>query len=243
MFILLPAMAAGLFVFAKQQYSNADFGDCFDAKAETAGVKLHSMSDRFALCAAICSKDIAFMQAVVFPEVMRYNGLKDGIEAESLRTLYVQFGKEYANFSVGLFQMKPSFAEEVERRAKQLLPAAMQQELQLEYDTNDEETIRRQRIERLLDEDWQMIYLTAFIAICDAACSYRQFSSAQEKLQWYATVYNAGFYCTDAGIEQKIREDNFYLGQQMPGKKFRYAAIAAWFYDKAVLKADTALNF
>lgn len=53
------------------------------------------------------------LQAIVFPEIMRYNGLKDGIETESLRTLYVQFGEDYADFSIGLFQMKPCFAQQL----------------------------------------------------------------------------------------------------------------------------------
>jgi hypothetical protein len=228
------------FVFVKQQYSNADFGNTFGVKAEAAETKLLSMKDRFTLCAGICNSSENFMQAIVFPEVMRYNTLKDDIEAESLRVLYVQFGKEYANFSVSTFQMKPSFAEEVETKAKELLPDSVYNELQLGYTVSDEETVRSQRLKRLLDEDWQMIYLTAFTALCDTIYNYKVFSSALEKLQWYATVYNAGFGRADAFIEQKIAEDNFYLGQQMPEKKFKYAAIATWFYTKKAVIASSA---
>lgn len=174
------------------------------------------------------------MKAIVFPEVMRYNLLRDGIEAESLRTLYVQFGKEYANFSVGLFQMKPTFAETVETKANQLLPDSILKELQLQYDATDAEAVRRERIERLQDEDWQLVYLTAFACICKKNYEHKKFTSQTEKLQWYATVYNAGFDKTDTYISNKIKEDNFYLSQDMPEKVFKYAAIVAWFYNKKV---------
>jgi hypothetical protein len=221
-----------LFVFAKRQYSDADPGNSFGTKAVSAEARLLAMKDRFGVCAGACNKNAAFMQAIVFPELMRYSTLKDGIESESLRVLYVQLGKAYADFSVGPFQMKPSFAEEVETKAKALLPDSIYNELQLRYDTSDEETTRSQRLKRLLDEDWQLIYLTAFISVCDTVYQHKLFSSAPEKLQWYATVYNAGFNRTDAFIEKKIAEDNFYFEQQMPGKKFKYAAIATWFYHK-----------
>lgn len=60
----------------------------------------------------------------------------------------------------------------------------------------------------------------------------KKFASTTEKLQWYATVYNAGFNKADAFITKKIEEDNFYLQQQKPMKKFKYAAIAKWYYQR-----------
>ena len=230
--ILIAAICIAVFVFAKIKYSNPDFGKTFGPKAIAAEKKLDAMESSFALCSGLCKADTKFMQSIVSPEVMRYNSLKDGVEAESLRTLYVQFGKDYANFSIGLFQMKPTFAEEVETKSKQLLPDSIYKELQLVYTATGDEGIRKERVERLQDEDWQLIYLTAFVAICNKTYVHKKFVSATEKLQWYATVYNAGFNKTEAYITKKILQDNFYLNQNMPGKKFKYAAIAAWFYNK-----------
>jgi hypothetical protein len=220
------------FIFAKEKYTRVSFGKAFEAKANTAALKLYSMREDFKTCAALCNADYTFMQSIVFPEVMRYNSIKDGIEAESLRTLYVQFGADYANFSIGLFQMKPTFAELVEQKSKQWLPVNIYKELQLDYNSNDEEDIRMQRLERLQDEDWQMVYLTAFICLCNKMYVNKIFSSQKEKLQWYATVYNAGFDKKENYISQKIQQDNFYLNQGMPEKKFKYAAIAGWYYNK-----------
>jgi len=230
--IVVGAIICVGFICGKKMYGQTDFGKTFGPKALAAEKKLLCMESNFTTCNRLCNVSPKFLQSIVFPEVMRYNSLKDGVEAESLRTLYVQFGKQYADFSIGIFQMKPTFAEEVEAKTKQLLPDSLLKELQLAYTANSEEDIRAERVERLQDEDWQLVYLTAFVSICNKLYAYKNFSSPTEKLQWYATVYNAGFDKTDSFITNKIKQDNFYLSQNMPGKKFKYAAIAAWFYNK-----------
>lgn len=233
LFILLSAAVVlyTLFVFAKRNYNNADFGKSFESKAVVAVKKIKSMQDGFALCASYCHQQPLFLQSIVFPELMRYNQLRDDIESETLRTLYVQFGEAYANFSIGIFQMKPSFAAQVEEKVKQLLPDSTGKELQLAYATNNEERIRAERIERLEDEHWQLIYLTAFVLICNEELKDKKFKSEIEKLQHYATVYNAGFNKSDKFITKKITEAHFYLKANMPGKKFKYAAIAQWYFE------------
>jgi hypothetical protein len=232
LFVVQVGVLATGFVYLKQWYTNPDFGATFGTKADRAIEKLVQKKEGFALCAPLCGVSTRFMEALVFPEVMRYNSIKDGIETESLRTLYVQFGSDYANFSIGLFQMKPTFAVAVETKAKQLLPDSIYKELQLEYTASGTEDIRQERVERLQDDDYQLVYLTAFIAICNKIYQHKNFATETDQLQWYATVYNAGFDKTDAYISQKINQENFYLQQGMPGKKFRYAAIAAWYYGR-----------
>ena len=51
---------------------------------------------------------------VVFPELLRFNILQNRMETSMLRLFYVNVGESYANFSVGVFQMKPSFVESME---------------------------------------------------------------------------------------------------------------------------------
>lgn len=228
----ITIMALGLLlVFAKEKYTNVDFGESFDNKSKLAVQKLKELRPNFELCASLSNVDPILMQSIVFPEIMRYSSLKDDVETESLRTLYVQLGEEYADFSIGIFQMKPSFAAQVETKSKQLLSNSLQQELQLHYETTDLATIRKIRVERLQDEEWQLIYLTAFVCICQQLYSQHSFTSELNKLQWYATVYNAGFDKSNAYITKKMEQDNFYLSQQMPDKKFKYAALASWYYN------------
>ena len=231
---VLGVLLCGLFVFAKNRYRDADFGASFGTKATSAKETIQHMNSSFELCSKACNSSVQCMQSIVFPEVMRFHELKDDIETESLLTLYVQFGKEYANFSIGIFQMKPSFAEELEQKAKLLLSKELYGELQLHYNESEPTAIRLERIERLRDADWQLIYLTAFVGVCNKLYAHKKFSSEEERMQWYATVYNAGFNKSDNYITQKIGQENFYLQQGMPGKKFRYAAIAKWFYSGMV---------
>jgi hypothetical protein len=230
--ILTCASVYAIFIFAKATYSSADFGKTFGKKYTEAEGKIKLMDESFQLCAELCNAKPLFMQSIVFPEVMRYNSLKDDIETESLRTLYVQFGEEYANFSIGIFQMKPTFAAQVETKVKQLLPDSIFKELQLVYKNTDEENIRSERVERLQDDNWQMIYLTAFILICNEQFKYKIFVSEVEKLQYYATLYNAGLEKTEEYIFKKIKEANFYVEYGMPDKKFKYAALATYFFMK-----------
>lgn len=227
---VVVVLAGALCIYAKKAYQQNDFGNSFERRAVLAKQALSDLNESFGICSPLCNSDPEFMKAIVFPEVMRYNSLKDGIEAESLRTLYVQFGKEYADFSIGLFQMKPSFAAEVENKARELLPPSLITELQLAYHHEDEQQIRSDRVERMQDKEWQLVYLTAFIAICNELYKTKQFASASQKLQWFATIYNAGFDRTDAYLDKKVDEAHFYLEQDMPGKKFRYAAVAGWYY-------------
>ena len=58
--------------------------------------------------------DARLAEAIVFPELIRYSRWQDEIETAAVNGLYVLQGTSGANFSIGRFQMKPSFAEEVE---------------------------------------------------------------------------------------------------------------------------------
>ena len=57
---------------------------------------------------------IAFLFSIVAPEVTQYSHLSNKIESYSLNVFYAQNGSEYANFSIGYFQMQPAFLERIE---------------------------------------------------------------------------------------------------------------------------------
>ena len=58
------------------------------------------------------------LSCIVFPEMVRYSKYRDFLETKFLEILYIQYGKQYADFSIGKFQMKPSFIEEMETYIK-----------------------------------------------------------------------------------------------------------------------------
>ena len=228
---LLFVLLLLIFFYAKQYFYPVDFGKTFGPKSDKAKQQLQLLNSEFDVCVSLSGKPAKFLKAIVFPEVMRFNEVTNGIETESLHVLYVRFGEEYANFSIGIFQMKPTFAAIVESKAKQLLPDSIYKELQLNYKNKIEsEKKRKERVNRLKDTEWQMVYLVAFVKICDALYANKKFADDNEKLNWYATVYNTGFDKTDEYILKKIAASNFYLQNGMPGKKYNYAAIAKWFY-------------
>ena len=55
---------------------------------------------------------------VIFPELIRYAIVKDLLETAALEAIYVELGVEGADFSIGHFQMKPSFAEQLEEKIR-----------------------------------------------------------------------------------------------------------------------------
>ena len=71
----------------------------------------------------LCDKyDVSYPMAiaVVFPEIVRYSAIRDKIEITLLKALYINLGEDYADFSIGQFQMKPSFAEALHKKAPML---------------------------------------------------------------------------------------------------------------------------
>ncbi len=106
-------------------------------------------------------RDPAFVLAIVFPELIRYAQLRDRIEMLALSTLYVQYGDKYADFSVGRFQMKPSFARQIEEDCPEVFRK------RLGIAGQDPVSDRRERLDRLRKPESQLCYLLCFCEIMD----------------------------------------------------------------------------
>lgn len=164
------------------------------------------------------------LKAIVFPELIRYNGLMNALEIESLKYLYVSEGKYYADFSVGYFQMKPSFAEMVEKDGGKLLDTERLSDIGWKNlaALPDDEDSRRARVRRLADINDQIVYLCVFYRICESRFRHRSFVSPEEKVRFYATCYNAGY--------QRSYETLKTLGAKNNFLKHNYASISAYYY-------------
>ena len=104
--------------------------------------------------------------AVVFPEIIRFKSLEDKIQVRALKVLYVQYGRKYADFSVGHFQMKPTFTEQIERDYNRLFSAAEKKAAEIApFDTGDSSALRKERVVRLDDLHWQARYLRLFMMV------------------------------------------------------------------------------
>lgn len=164
------------------------------------------------------------VKAIVFPELIRYNSIRDKIETFALETLYVQYGKAYANFSIGPFQIKPDFAEKVEHDL-------VTNNLHRPFGFHPEDTIqseenRLHRVQRLKEEGARLRYVCAFMQLMNLKYAPRE--KAEERIRFYATAYNCGYQKSKAEIERYLHKKFFQTGIGT-GHTYNYADIS-WFY-------------
>jgi hypothetical protein len=163
------------------------------------------------------------LKAIVFPELVRYNSLLNTMEVETLKYLYVNEGKHYANFSVGYFQMKPSFAENVERDVRRLSKEIIEK-LAWAPSSDENEDTRKQRVRRLSNTHEQLKYLCAFYLICADKFNTDNLSSKEDIVRLLATCYNAGYHHNLQSLKA-YREKKQFSG-------YNYSAVSWYYYTK-----------
>lgn len=164
-------------------------------------------------------------EAVIFPELIRYGLFQDKVETGAVKALYISKGAGGCDFSIGRFQMKPSFAEELEKR---WMRSGMARRYGLYFDTKDNETARRIRISRLEKEEWQCVYLAVFLKML--YLDYESIGTLPEKNQvrLAATAYNRGCRWTGPGcgsldeIAARSRDRSFHTALVPTPKTRRY---------------------
>ncbi len=199
--------------------------------------------------------DIA--ESVIFPELIRYSKFQDKMETGAVRALYVSQGSGACNFSIGRFQMKPSFAEELEKR---WMRSGLARRYSLFFDTKDKENSRKVRISRLEKEEWQCIYLAVFLKMLymdygsvDRNGQHCQNGleslSVEEQVRLAATAYNRGcrWSCPGCGnlgeIKSKSRDKHFHtdLIPTSNTRRYVYADLALKHYRRIIKKQRTPL--
>lgn len=163
---------------------------------------------------------------IVAPEVSQYSKFYDAAEVYALAALYVNAGR--SDFSVGPFQMKPSFAEDIERRIKADDSLYKKYEA-LIIDNNGREG-RGTRVSRLSSLKWQIVYLSAFYEIALHKVSAMTFKDADDRFCYLATLYNGGMGLSKQQVEARMRMKQF---PRRGSVKFNYASIAAEYLAKA----------
>jgi hypothetical protein len=172
-----------------------------------------------------------FSTAIVFPELLRYSVIKDIMETTALELVYVNHGAKAADFSIGRFQMKPSFIESVENEIlKNDSLSVVYQNLLLNQEIPEQEQ-RQIRVNRLKSYKWQINYLHAFIAICDERFKYINFKNINDKLTLYATAYNSGFYQSAETLLKKAAKKCFPYGEKYEGTQYAYCDISNYYFN------------
>jgi hypothetical protein len=167
-----------------------------------------------------------FLFSIVAPELTQYSWLKDKIESVALKVLYVQKGKGYADFSIGYFQMKPSFIESLEAQIKSYKDT-LKRFQEILIPEHDPMQARITRIKRLETLDWQIKYLEVFVKIVEMKFKFRSFRSTEDKVAFYASAYNVGFLKSEEVIS-KISEKQLF--PFFAKQKFKYKDVSLFFY-------------
>ena len=180
-------------------------------------------------------------EAVVWPEMERYSRLQDMVETAANYSTYIATGGG-PDYSIGRFQMKPSFVEAME---KAWMRSGLARKYQLWFDTADNVTARRIRISRLQKEEWQVIYVGVFLRLLyESYGSYNKKGEhtqdgletlpLEEQVRLAATAYNRGCVWAAPGygdiglLREHAREKHFHYAfiPTRHTRRYCYATLA-----------------
>ena len=152
----------------------------------------------------------AALKAVVFPELLRYNQLKDMLETEALEQAYLR--GLAVDFSIGPFQMKPSFAQTLE------------DSLDLTIDRSP-----KARLARLKTLEGQIFYLKCFLQICQKEKCPPNWSP----LELWSCKYNSGLNKSLEELSYWRQQKAFPYGPKLsPDIQDNYSDIALDYYQQ-----------
>jgi len=171
--------------------------------------------------------DIAI--AVIFPELVRYSALRDKMEITLLKALYINLGETYANFSIGQFQMKPSFAEMIRREAPSVVGRRSGLAFKQAYDFEHISDFRKSIVADLEEPESEFLYLVAFCKIVDKKFRISKMDE-RERIRFMATAYNYGIDKSKEEIES-MTDKKFFNTKLFKTENYSYAEVSLFWYD------------
>jgi hypothetical protein len=176
--------------------------------------------------------NIEFSEAmsVVFPELVRYSALQDKMELTILKTLYINLGEDYANFSIGQFQIKPSFAEAIYERLLSSPRLKEKKKPGVESDFINTRSFRALIVSNLENTQEQLKYLIVFLKICERNFNLRKLSYA-ERIKFLATAYNYSFLKPEREIAE-MADKKFFSTGPFNTEYYSYSDIALFWYNQ-----------
>jgi hypothetical protein len=212
---------------------NAVFGGGLSLSAEygvrDAAVRGYLLSNRQQIDVTLSSLgcDPAYLICVVYPELLRYSSFRDRFESAALKIAYVGVGRQGADFSIGPFQMKPSFAESVEEGIRTNdIPGFTNL---LAFRSTDLAGKRRERVARLSSLGGELGYLAAFYQLARRLYPARVNATDREAaLRFLCALYNAGIDRGSVLAEKFAARAHFPDGRGKPGLVYGDVAAAYW---------------
>lgn len=224
--VLQSVVILGMFtctLFPQEQNYSKTFGKDWDKAAEFIRENepwMKKITGRFNI-----SYPVAV--AVVFPELVRYSALRDKMEITILKSLYIYAGEDYADFSVGRFQMKPSFAEAVNERSH-LLKGRLRNFFPDPAGYNTAWKYRSSIVAHLENPQAQFIYLIAFIRICEKLFDLGGLDEEQ-KVKFLSTAYNYSFLKSFEEVNS-MADRKFFSTKLVTSEYYCYSDISLSWY-------------
>ena len=170
--------------------------------------------------------------SIMFPELIRYNSLKDQIEISINKMFYINGGIESSDLSIGILQMKPSFIDRLSKSRKN----NFYNDLFSYPDNFSNQDIRALIIDRLQDTEYQLKYLSYFISIIDNSNKIK-FKNEYDKIKYYATAYNAGAWYNQTNNEKLSKKKTYPYGPNNNEiKQYSYSDISLYYYQDILNK-------
>lgn len=221
------------FALAAAPAPGQDFEAVFGGRYKAA---VQLTRERGAVWAARCAAlgaDPQTLVPVIFPELLRFSLLRSEVEMLGVATLYVQQGTRGADFSIGRFQMKPSFVETLERGIRADTGAPPGLRVILEFPGAATERDRRAaRYGRLASDDWQLTYLACFYRLVSRRFALQDLP-VEDRIRFLASAYNHGFQLDRQEI---IRAEDLrcFPSGRASGRPnpWRYTDVAVDFYER-----------
>lgn len=173
--------------------------------------------------------DYRITMAVIFPEIVRYSALRDMMEITLLKALYVNVGEEYANFSIGNFQIKPSFATLVCENEYSRILRRRGINIPDKKDFKTGRDFRSEIVKTLEDTRAEFNYIIVFMKICDHMFDMSQMTD-REKVVLISTTYNYGFNHSLEEIQEMAGKHYFNI-RLFSSENYSYSEIALCWYE------------
>jgi hypothetical protein len=228
--LFLPLCFALVFINLSAPGQNLDYSMVFGKDWEKAEEFVASNEDWIRADLKLERIDYLTAVSVIFPELIRYSALRDMMEITLLKALYVNLGDDYANFSIGNFQIKPSFAQEVCESEYPKLLSRQGLRIPDRSDFKSDREYRSAIVSSLEDTRTEFNYIVRFIKICESKFDLEMMDEPC-RVVFLSTAYNYGFNRTRQEIENM--KDKKYFSTRLIGTEFySYSDISLYWYNK-----------
>lgn len=173
-------------------------------------------------------KNPKFYVAIVFPELMRYSKKRDFAEIIATELSYA-LDKDYLICSIGWFQIKPSFAQKIERLLDNNKEISKKYNRILYNGKDNDYLSRLERIKRLQDFNLQIDYLCAFVDLMIEKFSLKN-KPIEYQLKIISSAYNWGLDKTLLQLEELSSKNAYPQGYGNKNSKWCYTQIVLDFY-------------